>query len=515
MNIRSLSTAFTLLISILLTGCQQLTNKPNIIFFLVDDMGWQDTSEPFWSERTPFNDRYHTPNMEKLADEGVKFTNAYSCAVCSPTRVSWITGMNAAHHRVTNWTLNSDGNQEPKDNQLQLPSWNYGGVSSMPNVPHTVYATPLPEVLRQNGYFTIHCGKAHFAALDTNGENPLNLGFDVNIAGHAAGAPQSYLGKENFGNDSLGNPVGVWSVPGLKKYHGQDIFLTEAITREAMLAMDSARIQNKPFFLYMAHYAVHTPMYKDKRFAERYEKMGLPITEIKYSTMVEGMDKSLGDLMNYLKENDLEDNTIILFTSDNGGLSAVARAGEKHTHNKPLSSGKGSAHEGGIREPMLVKWPNVTKPGGIVDSYVIIEDFYPSILELAEITSYETVQTLDGVSFVPLLTGKADPSVNRPLFWHFPNKWGPTGPGIGASSTVRMGDWKLIYYHLNRSFELFNLEDDISESNNLISQNPSKGKELSQILGNYLRSVDAQMPKDKTTNKQIEWPDKVELIPNS
>lgn len=512
MSIRTLLTAFTLLVSILLTGCQQLTNKPNIIFFLVDDMGWQDTSEPFWTERTPFNDRYHTPNMERLADEGVKFTNAYSCAVCSPTRVSWITGMNAARHRVTNWTLNPDGSQEPKDKQLQLPKWNYGGVSSVPNIPQTVYATPLPEILRQNGYFTIHCGKAHFAALGNDGENPLNLGFDVNIAGHAAGAPKSYLGTENFGNDSLGNPTGVWSVPGLEKYHGQDIFLSEALTREAILAMDSAKMQNKPFFLYMAHYAVHTPMYKDNRFAERYEKMGLPAVEVKYSTMVEGMDKSLGDLVTYLKENDLEDNTIILFTSDNGGLSAVARAGEKHTHNKPLSSGKGSAHEGGIREPMIVKWPKVTKPGGIVNSYVIIEDFYPTILELAEITSYETVQTLDGISFVPLLSEQSDPSVNRPIFWHFPNKWGPTGPGIGASSSVRLGEWKLIFYHLDRSFELFNLVDDIGESNNQISQNPEKGKELAKILGTYLRSVEAQMPIDKTTNKQVEWPDEVEIF---
>ncbi len=515
MRNRSLLTVYTLLISMLLTSCQQNTQAPNIIFFLVDDMGWQDTSEPFWSERTPFNDQYRTPNMERLADQGVKFTNAYSCAVCSPTRVSWITGMNAARHRVTNWTLEKNKAQDAKDPILDLPVWNMNGISPIPGINNSVYATPLPELLRQNDYFTIHCGKAHFGAIGTPGENPSNLGFDINIAGHAAGAPGSYYGTENFGNDSLGNPKGVWSVPGLERYHGQNIFLTEAITREAILAMDSAQQINKPFFLYMAHYAVHTPLYRDHRFESTYEDMDLPEPEIRYSTMVEGMDKSLGDLMDYLEDNKLDDNTIILFTSDNGGLSAVARGGEKHTHNKPLSSGKGSAHEGGIREPMLVKWPGVTKAGSIVESYLMIEDFYPTILEIAGISNYNTVQQIDGISFVGLLNQTGDPSIDRPIFWHFPNNWGPSGPGIGASSSVRLGDWKLIYYHQDQSFELFDLINDIGESANLAVTNPEKAKTLAKILSNYLRSVNAQMPSFKDSKEAVSWPDQVKIIPST
>jgi arylsulfatase A-like enzyme len=501
------STLYTLIMISLLTACQQEIDKPNIIFFLVDDMGWQDTSEPFWTERTPFNDRYNTPNMEKLADQGVKFTNAYSCAVCSPTRISWITGMNAARHRVTNWTLNKNQKTDANSELLIIPEWNMNGLSPDSLTENAVYAKPLPMILSQNGYLTIHCGKAHFGANDTPGSNPLNLGFQVNIAGHAAGAPGSYLGTENFGNDSLGKPKGVWSVPGLESYHGKDIFLTEALTLEAIKALDSARIQNKPFFLYMAHYAVHTPLYRDKRFDKKYEMAGLPEPEIRYSTLIEGMDKSLGDLMEYLEDNGLEDNTIVLFTSDNGGLSVVARGGVPNTHNKPLSSGKGSAHEGGIREPMLVKWPGITKNGGIIESYVIIEDFFPSILEMAGIVDYETPQQIDGISFTPLLKKTGDPSIDRPIFWHSPNNWGQTGPGLGASSSVRLGSWKLIYYHQDQSFELFNLDDDISETNNLAGSKPEKIKELSTTLGEYLRSVDAQMPVDKKTGLQVSWPD--------
>lgn len=505
----SLLTICTLLFNCLLTSCQHETNKPNIIFFLVDDMGWQDSSEPFWTRKTDFNDRYRTPNMERLADEGVKFTNAYSCSVCSPTRVSWISGMNAARHRVTNWTLYADGKQEPAHPSLVLPEWNYSGISPLPDIPHTAYITPLPALLKEQGYYTIHCGKAHFAALGTAGEDPMNLGFDVNIAGHAAGAPGSYLGTENYGNDSLGKPKGVWAVPGLDAYFGRDIFLTEALTLEAISAMESARSKKQAFFLYMAHYAVHTPLYRDSRFTKTYEKMGLPEPEIRYSSMVEGMDKSLGDIMNYLKDKDLEKNTVILFTSDNGGLSVTARGGEKNTHNKPLNSGKGSAYEGGIREPMLVKWPEVSKGGQVIDSYVIIEDFYPTILEMAGIKTYSTVQRIDGISFVPLIQGTSDPSLNRPLFWHFPNHWGPTGPGIGASSSVRLGDWKLIYYHADRSFELFNLADDIGELSNQIHVHPEIKKQLAVVLSDYLRSVDAQIPVDRASGQRIPWPDEI------
>ena len=491
-----------------LVSCQseeQEVPPPNIILFLVDDMGWQDTSVPFWKERTEFNNLYHTPNMERLAKEGMKFTQAYATPVCTPTRVSLMTGMNAARHRVTNWTLRKDSIQpmERDHPSLIFPEWNVNGMSAVAGDPKAVHAMPLPQALQDVGYFTIHSGKAHLGAIGTPGENPLNLGFNINIAGHAAGAPESYLGTDNFGNGKEGKEI--WAVPGLEKYHGKDIFLTEAITREAIVAMDSAVTGEQPFFLYMSHYAIHTPIMGDNRFVQKYLDKGIASTEAKYASMIEGMDKSLGDIMKYLEKKKIDDNTIILFMSDNGGLSAHARGGDPHTHNAPLSSGKGSMREGGIREPMLVKWPDVIKPETVSRHQVIIEDFYPTILEMAGIDSLSTVQIVDGESFVSVLKGETYDGV-RSLFWHYPNEWGPSGPGIGAASTIRKGDWKLIYYHADRRMELFNLKEDIGETKNRITDNLEKAKELATTLTNHLKEVNAQMPIDKVTGKVVEYP---------
>jgi len=495
---------------LLLMACKtekiKVDPTPNIVLFLVDDMGWQDTSVPFWNEETPFNKRYHTPNMERLTNEGLKFTQAYATAICSPTRISLMTGMNAARHRVTNWTLKKDMIQPMEQNHpsLQFPKWNVNGLSPIAGINNSVFATPLPQLLHNAGYYTIHSGKGHFGAIGTPGENPKNIGFDVNIAGHAAGAPESYLGTENFGNGKAGKET--WAVPGLEKYHGKDIFLTEAITQEAIKAMDTALVNQQPFFMYMAHYAVHAPIMGDKRFLQKYLDAGIDSTEAKYASMVEGMDKSLGDIMDYLEDKNIADNTIILFMSDNGGLSAHARGGEPNTHNKPLASGKGSAYEGGIRVPMIVKWPGKVKPKTVTDNYLIIEDFYPTILQMAGIENPKIVQTTDGISFLPVLEGKETAFNERPLFWHYPNEWGISGPGIGASSTVRKGNWKLIYYHKNRQMELFNLKDDIGEQNNLRKTNLEKVKELAVILSNHLKEVNAQMPVDKATNEPVPYP---------
>lgn len=410
-----------------LAQAQQRTDvRPNIVMFLVDDMGWQDTSEPFWKQKTPFNERYHTPNMERLAREGMKFTQAYAMPICSPTRVSLMTGMNAARHRVTNWTLEKNASNDAADDKLEFPLWNVNGLSPVEGIERTVYATPLPQILHDHGYYTVHVGKAHFGAIGTPAALPESLGFDVNIAGHAAGAPESYLGTEKFGNDKPGKEE--WAVPGLEKYWEKDIFLTEALTREALYVLDTVP-DKKPFFLYMSHYAVHTPIYGDKRFLQKYLDRGLDETEAKYATMVEGMDKSLGDIMDYLKEKGLAENTVILFMSDNGGLSAVARGGKPHTHNKPLASGKGSMYEGGIREPMIVKWPGVTSAHSNTNEMVIIEDFFPTMLEMAGVEDAETVQQVDGQSFVPLLRESGQKQEERALYWHFPNKWGTFRPG--------------------------------------------------------------------------------------
>ena len=502
------SILFLFILIFLFHSCEEEEiSSPNIILFFVDDLGWQDTSVPFWNKKTKWNNQFQTPNMERLAAKGMKFTQAYATPVCSPSRISLMTGMNAARHRVTNWTLHKDRLQpmEVNHNSLTFPYWNINGLTPDSTLQYAIHATTFPSLLQNAGYHTVHVGKAHLGAIGTPAEHPINIGFDINIAGHAAGAPKSYLGKENYGNiEKFKNSP--WPVPGLEKYHGKDIFLTKALTLEAIDAINRPIEKNQPFFLYMSLYGVHTPIMADDRFVEKYYQMGLDSTEAKYASMVESMDKSLGDLMDYLEQKNIDDNTIILFMSDNGGLSAVARGGEKHTHNSPLSSGKGSIHEGGIREPMIIKWPTVTTPNSINSNYLIIEDFFPTILDMAKIKDYKTIQEVDGRSFVDELETPSQLEQVRPLFWHYPNSWGPTGPGIGAFSAIRKGDWKLIYYHKNENFELFNIAKDIGESENLAATQMKKVKELAENLTSYLKKVDAQMPSHQATKKQVTWP---------
>ena len=485
-----------------------VAQQPNIILFLVDDMGWQDTSVPFGAEPTKLNEIYHTPNMERLAQKGVKFTHAYANSISSPSRVSLFTGANAARHRVTNWTLKKNVSTDRKNDLLEFGDWNYNGLCPEEGVPYTFYAKCLPELLRENGYTTMMVGKAHFGSLDTPAADPLTIGFDYNIAGHAAGAMGSYLGEEGYG--ATGNPewAKIWAVPNLEKYHGTDTFLTEALTLEAKGLMDKALLKQKPFFLYMSHYAVHAPFATDKRFYDKYIAKGLSHKEAQYAGLVEGMDKSLGDLMDYLERNHLTENTVILFMSDNGGLAAHTRAGELHTQNYPLNSGKGSAYEGGVREPMIVSWPGVVTPDTKCGDYLMIEDFYPTILEIAGVQKYTTVQKRDGISFMPLLTGKGKVK-DRDIYWHYPHSWGPSGPGIGATCSIRSGNWKLVYYFADGKRELFNIPEDISEKNDVAIKNPRIVKKLAQKLSNYLRSVDAQRPTLRATGKLAPWPDEI------
>ena len=489
---------FVALFAFMITASALGAERPNIVLFLVDDMGWQDTSVPFHTATTELNRRYRTPNMDRLAASGMKFTQAYACSVCSPTRVSLMTGLNAARHRVTNWTLKKNASNDRGHATLAFPKWNVNGLSPVAGIERTVHAKALPAYLREAGYRTIHVGKAHFGAIGTPGADPTNVGFDVNIAGHAAGGPGSFLGTQNF-SAAWRRGGAVWDVPGLGKYHGKPIFLTEALTIEANSAVDQAVEDQKPFFLYMSHYAVHVPFAKDDRFYQKYRDAGLNNTEAMYSAMVEGMDKSLGDVLDNVERHGQSDNTIVLFMSDNGGLSASGRGGKAHTHNRPLSSGKGSAHEGGVRVPMLAHWPGVTEPGATCTQPVIIEDFFPTILELAGVGQVKQVGgVVDGRSFSGLLRGEQDDDRNeRSLFWHFPNNWGPKGPGIGPSSSIRRGAWKLIYYYQSGRFELFNVAKDISEQHNLADDYPDMRTALADELRAYLQDVNAQFPIDK------------------
>jgi arylsulfatase A-like enzyme len=495
----------------------QTTAHPNIIMFLVDDMGWQDTSVPFYNdELTPLNKRFVTPNMERMAQMGVRFTEAYACAVSSPTRCSLMSGMNASRHRVTNWTLELNEKTDEPSDMITLPEWNYNGIqpdSTEGKINNSTAITSLPQILRENGYWTIHCGKAHFGARTTPGANPINMGFDVNIAGGANGAPGSYLGTKNFGEGSR------FAVQGLEKYYGQDIFITEALTREALTEMEKAVKMNKPFYLYMSHYAVHTPYDDDKRFSDKYRgkydeqlKTGLNENEAKYAALVEGMDKSLGDILDYLQRNpEVAKNTILLFMSDNGGqgLSNVRQGVANRDQNYPARGGKGSAFMGGVREPMMVYWPGVTKPNTECDQRVIIEDFYPTILEMAGVKEYTTHQVVDGVSFTDVLMNP-EKRKDRVLVWHFPNLWGESQnlkEGYGAYSAIMKGDYHLIYTWETRQLRLYNVKEDIGEQHDLAQAMPDKVKELAAELSDYLRERDAQRPSLKATGEVIPFPD--------
>jgi arylsulfatase A-like enzyme len=480
-------------------------SRPNIIVFIVDDMGWQDCSVSFYKEKTEWNEIYHTPNMERLAAEGMKFTNAYATPVCSPSRVSLMTGMNAARHRVTNWTLEKNKSVDFADSILQPPNWNINGMSSVPGVEKTVYATPLPALLKEAGYYTIHCGKGHFGAMETLAANPLNIGFNINIAGHAAGSPGSFLGQENYGNkrNQLTPPRGV---PGLETYHGTDTFLTEALTIEAIKALEVPVKKKQPFFLYMSHYAVHIPFAPDKRFVQKYVDKGLPQKEAEYAALVEGMDKSLGDLMNYLDKNNLTDNTAIIFISDNGGFSLEPRYGKRFTHNTPLRAGKGSMYEGGIRVPMLVKYPGIAAANSVTSTPVIIEDLFPTVLQMAAVKKYKTIQQIDGQSFLPVLHHSETKAKERNLIWHFPNKWIPEeDEAVSWVSAIRSGQWKLIYFHKTGKLELYNIENDIGEKNNLSISEAIILKKMANLLSKNLKKENALMPVFKSTGKSVPY----------
>lgn len=480
--------------------------RPNIILFLVDDMGWEDSALPFWTDTVPANRIFRTPNMLRLAARGVQFTAAYANAVCTPSRVSLMTGMNEAHHRVTNWTLHRNGSTDAPDSLVEPPDWNVNGLSPRPGVPRAVYATTLPQLLQEAGYFTIHCGKAHFGAFGTPGEDPLRLGFMVNIGGSAAGHPASYLGEKDYGHVP-GRQV-LRAVPGLEAYWHTPTFLSEALTREAMKALDSARSSGKPFFLYMAHYAVHLPYQEDARYVEDYLRQGLRRPEAAYAALIEGMDKSLGDLLDYLDAHGLRDNTIVLFMSDNGGYSHAPRSGRDDTQNYPLRAGKASLYEGGIREPMLVCWPGVTAPGTRNDQYVTIQDFFPTLLEMAGIRHPHTVQQVDGRSFVRLLKDPAYADSSRVLVWHYPNKWQRADyPGTSWVSAIRQGDWKLIYFQRSGRTELYRLSTDIGEQHDLSRQYPAQRARLAALLTQRLKGWNAQMPRRRDNGRALPWPD--------
>ncbi|MHC4823120.1 MAG: sulfatase [Planctomycetota bacterium] len=508
----------------LLLGCHAVApgghplEPPNLVLILVDALGWQDTSVAFTDEPTPFQARYRTPHLERLAAAGIRFSDAYaSGSVCTPTRAALLSGLEPALTRITDWTLHVDRDFARPMPPLADPPWRRAGLNPGKDL--------LPELLREQGYRSIFLGKAHFGAIGTAGADPLQLGFDRNIAGHAAGAPASYFGKDDFGAGG----DGPWGVPGLEAYHGQDIYLTEALTLEMELALEEAAADGRPFFLDFAHYAVHTPIQADPRFVDAYLEAGLDPKEAAYASMIEGVDDSLGRLLQKLEDLDLARDTLIVFTSDNGGLSAHGRGttpsgSGKDTHNAPLRSGKASGYEGGIRVPFVLAWAHdlvgdtsssdrrpvprtwALPPGSLDATPIHTADLYTTFAGLAGVSQVRLSQVeAAGLDLGPLLESGI-PLPERSLVWHYPHKWGPSGDRYGPFTALRNGDWKILYWYQEAEWELFDLGHDLGEQRNLIEERSETASHMQEQLRSWMRRVDAQRPIDQASGEMLPFP---------
>jgi arylsulfatase A-like enzyme len=501
-----------------LTSSLLAASKPNIIIFLVDDMGVMDTSLPFLTDadgkakRYPLNEFYRTPNMERLAARGVRFNNFCAMSVCSPTRVSIMTGQNAARHRTTNWINPDNNNAGPQG----APDWNWMGLKKGD--------VTLPSLLHSAGYQTIHVGKGHFGPRESEGAEPMNIGFDVNVAGCSIGAPGSYFGKMNFGGiaeggkgkkakQADGKPRAA--VPGLEKYHGQDIFLTEALTIEAKSHVADAVKAQKPFFLYFAQYAVHSPHQSDPRFADHYKDSGKPQPAQNFATLIEGMDKSLGDVLDHLDALGVADNTLIFFLGDNG---SDAPLGHEHAVAcaAPLRGKKGSHYEGGMRVPFIAAWakPNASNENQsrlpiavntIQPQQAAVYDMFPTIIGLADAEN-PSGHTIDGRKLDTLLTAKPDSTRDEKFLMHYPHA--PHRSDYWTS--LRDGEWKVIYHYFpteeasgGSHYQLYNLKTDPFEQTDLAKTNPTELKRLMQELIDGLEAQHAAYPVEKGTSTPV------------
>lgn len=500
-------------------------SRPNIVLFLVDDMGWQDTSVEFHRERTVWNDLYRTPNMERLAERGMRFTNAYSASpVCSPSRVSVVTGKNPARTRVTDWVV-GDGSLRAGNSSVRPPSWRRQGLQPGDGL------VAFPTVLREAGYRTIHAGKAHWGARGyEGGHDPTSLGFDVNIGGSERGGPYP-----SYFSPWIPRPE---HYPNLQE-HPEGAYITDVLTIEAIAAVDRAIGQNKPFFLHLSHYAVHTPIpgQGDPRFLDRYDD-GRPEVEQHYAAMIESMDRSLGRVLDALEQRGVAEETLVIFLSDNGGLSNHTRADDpdpqspwkRDWHNSPLRSGKGAAYEGGIRVPMIVGWAGTKpegerpqaspaiEPGSVCHEPVHTDDLFPTVLSVAGVANPVSAVERDGQNLSPLLRG--DPwERGGALYWHYPHQWYRDfgcGLGIEPFTAVRRGDWKLIYFYgdgvpdgedPDPRWELYNLADDIGESTNLVQPRADVARRLARTLLAWMKDVEAQPPISLATDEPVPLPD--------
>lgn len=429
-------------------------SKPNIILINIDDLGWRDVG--FMG-----SEYYETPVLDRLSTKGMIFTNAYAAAAnCAPSRACMLSGNWAPRHGI--YTVGSSERGKSENRKL-IPIPN--------NVTLSDQVLIFPEVLKSAGYSTCIAGKWHLS------EDPTKRGFDVNIGGTHAGNTNSFYPP--YGNVPLTPPT-------------KDYYLTNLIMDKTLEFIKS--VKSQPFFLYYSPYAVHVPIHPVKNLLPKYrnkaEWNGQKNAE--YATMVENVDTQIGRLIDLLERRGKLDNTFILFTSDNGGVYGI-------TKQWPLRAGKGSLYEGGIREPMFVVWKDKVAEGTKSEIPVTSIDFFPTILEVAGITP-PADKVLDGKSLLPVLTGKGKIG-ERPLFWHTPvyleggNR--ETQDAVFRTrpvSVVRYGEWKLLQYFENSDLELYNLNNDIGEKKNLVSENPQKTKELLNVLEKWRKETNAPVP---------------------
>lgn len=438
-------------LSLFVCGLASAAEKPklNFVFILADDLGWTDLS----CYGSKF---YETPNLDKLATQGMKFTQAYSaCTVCSPTRAAFLTGKYPARLHLTDYI---PGYTRPFT-KLISPDW----TKYLPT-----NETTFPQQLETAGYFCASIGKWHLGGEDSR---PEQFGFDLNIAGSHQGHPASYFSPYKNPNLKDG-PVGE--------------YLTDRLTDETLKVLDQNK--NKSFFLYLPHFAVHTPIQAKPEVIKKYQnklaRMGSSSghTNATYAALLESLDDSVGRVLQKLDELKIADRTVVIFTSDNGGFL-------KSTTNAPLRAGKGWGYEGGVRVPLIVRWLGVTQPGSVCETPSITLDFYPTILEMAGLTDKPN-HFCEGESIVPLLK-KSGALKRTALYWHYPHYRVDEAKPYSA---IRDGDFKLIQSHETGRFELYNLKEDIGETNNLVNKMAAKVSELNKKLELWRKNTGAQMP---------------------
>jgi arylsulfatase A len=438
----------------------------NVVVILVDDLGWADLS-------CYGGDLHQTPNIDAFCRDNMKFTDAYAAApVCTPTRASIMTGMHPARLHMTIW---HEAAANPQQDQALIPPVTEG------NLAHKY--TTLAEMLHDAGYYTAHVGKWH---LGTAGYYPELQGFDMNMGGTFWGCPSTFFYPYR---GPFGSRTELRYVPRLEGGKEGE-YLTDRLTDEALKIMTSAG--DRPFFLNMCYYTVHTPIEGKLDLAAKYERLyreGMHHTNAHYAAMVESLDQNVGRILAELKRLGIDDRTLVILTSDNGGF--LNWKGKTVTDNHPLRSGKGSLYEGGIRVPLMVRWPGVTKRGSVSGEPVTTCDFYPTIREALRLPGAETHNPrCDGQSLVALLKNPAAHLDRESLFWHYPHYYPTTEP----VSSIRTGEWKLLEYHRDRRLELFHLADDLGEMTDLSDKQPKKAAQLQAKLAAWRGQVDAQMP---------------------